>query len=96
MGNKRRNLGDTQPMQPVNPQRAERAERRTQRGQKNYREAYERELEYRRAVSRTPAPQNRSGQRSRSRQQESSLSAIIQQMRKKKKKEGTKYFDYDL
>ena len=47
MGNKRRNLGDTQPMQPVNPQRAERAERRTQRGQKNYREAYERELEYR-------------------------------------------------
>ena len=56
MGNKRRNLGDTQPMQPVNPQRAERAERRTQRGQKNYREAYERELEYRRAVSRTPAP----------------------------------------
>ena len=86
MGNKRRNLGDTQPMQPVNPQRAERAERRTQRGQKNYREAYERELEYRRAVSRTPAPQNRSGQRSRSRQQESSLSAIIQQMRKKKKK----------
>ena len=25
MGNKRRNLGDTQPMQPVNPQRAERA-----------------------------------------------------------------------
>ena len=44
MGNKRRNLGDTQPMQPVNPQRAERAERRTQRGQKNYREAYEREL----------------------------------------------------
>ena len=96
MGNKRRNLGDTQPMQPVNPQRAERAERRTQRGQKNYREAYERELEYRRAVSRTPATQNRSGQRSRSRQQESSLSAIIQQMRKKKKKEGTKYFDYDL
>ena len=54
------------------------------------------EMEYRRAVSRTPAPQNRSGQRSRSRQQESSLSAIIQQMRKKKKKEGTKYFDYDL
>lgn len=34
MGNKRRNLGDTQPMQPVNPQRAERAERRTQRGRK--------------------------------------------------------------
>ena len=90
MGNKRRNLGDTQPMQPVNPQRAERAERRTQRGQKNYREAYERELEYRRAVSRTPAPQNRSGQRSRSRQQESSLSAIIQQMRKKKKKDKKK------
>ena len=96
MGNKRRNLGDTQPMRPVNPQRAGRAERRTQRGQRDYREAYEREREYRRAVSRTPAPQNRSGQRSRSRQQESSLSAIIQRMRKKKKKEGTLKSVYDL
>lgn len=90
----RRNLGETQPMRPVSYYQGAAENRRPGRVRSGY-ESYQRSIDRRREILRTPRPDVQG--RRRQPQRRSGLSAIVYRMRRRSASaQKEQYYDYDL